>query len=71
MDDSTAELTLTADNYSLFVWLDLNGLEGVFSKNGFHMLEKSTIVTFKSKYPLTANDLNKITVTWLKKTYPE
>lgn len=69
VDSQTAELSLSAEKYALFVWLDLNGLDGTFSKNGFHMFQPSTKIIFKSKYPLDKSSLRKITVTWLKKSY--
>lgn len=69
LDDKTAELTLTAERYTLFVWLDLNGLQGTFSKNGFHMTQPTTKVIFKSKLPVTQSSLKSITVSWLKRSY--
>nr|BAN20837.1 unkown protein [Riptortus pedestris] len=69
VDNQTAEITLVADRFALFVWLDLNELKGTFSKNGFHMLKPTTKVTFRSKFPVDLRALQKITVTWLKKNY--
>ena len=38
--------TINADNPALFLWLDVpDGLNGYFSRNGFHMFEQSTTVT--------------------------
>ncbi|XP_066904163.1 beta-mannosidase [Halyomorpha halys] len=69
LDDHNAKLSLKAEDYALFVWLDLNGIKGTFSKNGFHMLSPTTEVVFHSIESLDNISLNEITVTWLKRTY--
>ncbi|CAH1406818.1 unnamed protein product [Nezara viridula] len=71
LDNHTAKLSLKAENHALFVWLDLNGIKGNFSKNGFHMFSPKTEVLFHSKEDLDSVSLSEITVTWLKKTYYE
>jgi len=46
--------TINADKPALFVWLDVpSGLSGYFSRNGFHMFEQKTTITFTSWASLT------------------
>jgi beta-mannosidase len=48
------DFTIHADKPALFVWLDLpNGMSGYFSRNGFHLFERETTVTFTSWTSLT------------------
>ena len=53
------EITLTAKSVALFVWLDIVGPNhtGYFSRNGFHMLEESTLVYFHSWKPFPTDGL--------------
>ena len=51
------DITLTVVRPALFVWLDVSAnVTGYFSRNGFHMFERSTTVSFHSWMPMT--DLN-------------
>lgn len=47
------QIDLSTDQVSLFVWLDINTdkFKGVFSDNGFHMVENRKQVTFKTYNP--------------------
>jgi beta-mannosidase len=55
------DFTIHADKPALFVWLDiLNGMNGYFSRNGFHLFEEETIVTFTSWTSLTNFDIEDI-----------
>jgi beta-mannosidase len=47
-------ITITATRPALFVWLDVSGnTTGYFSRNGFHIFEASTTVSFYSWSPMT------------------
>jgi beta-mannosidase len=51
------DLTINADKPALFVWLDVpNGINGYFSRNGFHMFQQEIIITFTSWTSLTNFD---------------
>ncbi|CAH1390501.1 unnamed protein product [Nezara viridula] len=69
LDQHSARLILYARKYALFVWLNVDGVQGRFSKNGFHMTVPSTEVTFVSKEDISKLTADKISVTWLKRSY--
>ncbi len=51
------DFTIHADKPALFVWLDITSeMSGYFSRNGFHLFERETTVTFTSWTSLTNFD---------------
>ncbi|XP_014285287.1 beta-mannosidase [Halyomorpha halys] len=70
VDKHSARLILHAKGYALFVWLNVEGVQGRFSKNGFHMMVPTSEVTFVSKEDISKLTSDKVSVTWLKKSYP-
>nr|CAD7448136.1 unnamed protein product [Timema bartmani] len=57
---------LTTDNIALFVWLEVAGIQGQFSDNGFHMVTPYKNITFRGERAVASNDLlAAITITTL------
>uniref|UniRef100_T1KP49 beta-mannosidase n=1 Tax=Tetranychus urticae TaxID=32264 RepID=T1KP49_TETUR len=64
------KINLSTDYPALFVWLDFkvgSGIDGVFSTNGFNMLDSSKEVFFGTNKQISVDDIkNLLTVTHLK-----
>nr|CAD7426538.1 unnamed protein product [Timema monikensis] len=57
---------LTTDNIALFVWLEVAGIQGQFSDNGFHMVTPYKNITFRGERAVASHDLlAAITITTL------
>nr|CAD7205356.1 unnamed protein product [Timema douglasi] len=57
---------LTTDNIALFVWLEVAGIQGQFSDNGFHMVTPYKNITFRGERAVASSDLlAAITITTL------
>ncbi|KAL1122811.1 hypothetical protein AAG570_003137 [Ranatra chinensis] len=66
--DYEAVITLQTDRIALFVWLEAD-IPGIFSHNGFHMLEPKKQVVFTSYHPLNVQQfISHLKVTALKST---
>jgi len=51
-------ITITVERPALFVWLDVSAnVTGYFSRNGFHIFEPTTSVSFNSWTPITDFDI--------------
>lgn len=78
MSDTTVEpyntvldIELTTDAVAPFVWLEVEGLQGRFSDNGFVLVTQQTTVQFYSKDVLSADEVqSKLSVTSLLAAYP-
>nr|AYV89115.1 beta-mannosidase isoform X2 [Tetranychus truncatus] len=64
------KINLSTDYPALFVWLDFkvgSGMDGVFSTNGFNMLESSKEIFLGTNKQVSTDDIkNSLTVTHLK-----
>ncbi len=59
------DFTILADKPALFVWLNLpNGMNGYFSRNGFHIFQPQVTITFTSWTNLYNDDID-LTITSL------
>lgn len=55
---------IKTDSIALFVWLDVSGIDGKFSENGFVQVEESKTVYFNSQTTVTLEDVkNKLSIT--------
>uniref|UniRef100_A0A6P7FVN4 beta-mannosidase n=1 Tax=Diabrotica virgifera virgifera TaxID=50390 RepID=A0A6P7FVN4_DIAVI len=70
-DKGEFRIEITSDKFALFVWIDSPAVTGIFSENGFLIINTKTEVYFKTEEPTTADDLLKtLTITHiLNKNY--
>ncbi|KAF7271446.1 hypothetical protein GWI33_015668 [Rhynchophorus ferrugineus] len=64
---NTFDIVISSDNIAIFVWLDVDQIQGRFSHNGFLLVESSKTVSFSSEQSITLQELQEaLTVTHLK-----
>lgn len=65
-NSKSLNIQLKSNSIALFVWLEVHGIEGRFSENGFLMVEDIKNVQFQSESDISYDDLHcAITVTVL------
>ena len=65
------EINLTTEEIALFVWLETE-VAGVFSDNGFHMIESKKTIKFQAREPTDLEKVNdSITIMSLYDTRPQ
>lgn len=63
-DGRKFEIVIKTDKVALFVWLDVKGVNGRFSENGFVQVSETKTIYFKTDNKLSENDIrSKLSIT--------